>query len=128
MHTLPYDDGSFDHVFAYLSISHTDSKGIRKVISEIERVLVPNGAIFITLCSKDTWSFKEANLPILDECTRVKIEGPEKGIPHVYVDITDIKELLSGFTLTRVRHIDECLIDGKWQNSKHYHIEAIRSI
>ena len=61
MHTLPYKDGSFDHVFAYLSISHTDSDGIRKVISEIGRVLVPNGTVFLTLCSKDTWSFKGAN-------------------------------------------------------------------
>ena len=127
MHSLPYTDGSFDHVFAYLSISHTDSKGIRKVISEIERVLAPNGTMFITLCSKDTWSFREADLPMLDDCTRIRMDGPEKGIPHVYVDIPDIKDILSGFTLTRVRHIDDCLVDGRWQSSKHYHIEARRS-
>ena len=59
MHTLPYKDGSFDHVFAYLPIGHTDSDGIRKVISEIGRVLVPNGTVFLTLCSKDTWTDKD---------------------------------------------------------------------
>ena len=128
MHSLPYDDGSFDHVFAYLSISHTDSEGIRKVISEIGRVLVPNGTVFLTLCSKDTWSFKEANLPIIDACTRVRLDGPEKGIPHVYVDVNDIRELFSEFELIRVRHIDDCLVEGRWQNSKHFHIEAMRTV
>ena len=128
MHTLPYKDGSFDHVFAYLSISHTDSDGIRKVISEIGRVLVPNGTVFLTLCSKDTWSFKEANLPVIDACTRVRLDGPEKGITHVYVDMNDIEELFSGFELIKIRHIDNCLVEGRWQNSKHYHIEAMKRV
>jgi len=34
---LPYPDQSFDCIFAYHVISHTDSLGIKKVISEIEK-------------------------------------------------------------------------------------------
>lgn len=54
MHDLPYADDTFDCIFAYLSVSHTDSKGILKVMSEIRRVLKTGGSIFFTLCSKDT--------------------------------------------------------------------------
>jgi len=83
---LPYDDNSFDAIFAYHVISHTDSAGIKKIIREISRVLKIGGEIYITLCSKETWSFKDAGYPKLDENTVIKTdEGPEKGIPHFYV-------------------------------------------
>ena len=127
MHELPYDDGSFDCIFAFLSISHTDSEGIKKVLSEIRRVLVPNGAVFFTLCSKDTWSFTEGNSPKVDENTIMKTQGAEEGIPHFYVDKDDIIELMKDFRLIRVRHVDDCFFQGNWRNSKHYFIEAVKS-
>ena len=125
MHELPYPDDSFDCIFAFLSISHTDSKGIIKVISEMKRVLVPGGAMFFTLCSKETWSFTEAGYPKIDENTIMKTEGAEEGIPHFYVDKDDIIELMKDFQLIRVRHVDDCFFQGNWRNSKHYFIEAI---
>ena len=126
MHDLPYDDGSFDCVFAYHSISHTDSAGIVRILSEIHRVLSPGGNVFLTLCSKDTWSFNEADLPIVDSCTRVRTDGPERGIPHFYVDKEDIIRLMAHFELIRVRHVDDCFSNGTWRNCKHYFIEAKR--
>lgn len=124
MHDLPYPDGSFDCIFAFLSISHTDSQGIEKVISEMGRVLVPGGAMFFTLCSKDTWSFTEGNYPKVDENTIMKTEGAEAGVPHYYVDKDDIIELLKDFDLIRVRHVDDCFFQSSWRNSRHYFIEA----
>ena len=126
MHHLPYKDGSFDCVFAYHSISHTDSKGIVKILSEIRRVLSPGGKLFLTLCSKDTWSFKEADFPVIDGCTRVRTDGAEKGIPHFYVDRDDIIRLMESFELIRIRHVDDCFSNGIWKNCKHYFIEAER--
>ena len=127
MHDLPYEDSSFDCIFAFLSISHTDSKGIKKVISEMGRVLVPGGAMFFTLCSKDTWSFTDADYPKVDENTIVKTEGAEKGIPHYYVDKDDITRLMKDFQLIRVRHVDDCFFQRQWRNSRHYFIEAVKS-
>ena len=127
MHDLPYEDSCFDCIFAFLSISHTDSKGIKKVISEMGRVLVPGGAMFFTLCSKDTWSFTDADYPKVDENTIVKTEGAEKGIPHYYVDKDDITRLMKDFQLIRVRHVDDCFFQGQWRNSRHYFIEAVKS-
>lgn len=42
---LPYDDNSFEAIFAYHVISHTDSIGVRKIINEISRVLKIGGEI-----------------------------------------------------------------------------------
>lgn len=125
MINLPFDDNSFDCIFAYHVISHTDSNGIKEIMNEIRRVLKPNGEVFLTLCSKETWSFKDAGYSHIDENTIVKdTDGPEKGIPHFYVTFDDILALFYGFTLERIRHTDDCYFNGHEQNSKHYFILA----
>lgn len=125
MQDLPYQDDLFDAVFAYHVISHTDTLGIRRILGEISRILKPGGELYMTLCSKETWSFKDAGYPKLDENTVIKtIEGPEKDIPHFYVEFEDIMTLLSDFDIERIRHTDDCYYANRRQNSKHYFILA----
>lgn len=126
MVSLPFRDNSFDCVFSYLVISHTDTEGFKRIISEIKRVLKPDGEIYITLCSKATWSFKGAGFPKIDENTVVKTDdGPEKDVPHFFVDLDDIKSLMEqDFDLLRIRHIDNCVFEGIVQNNSHYHVWA----
>lgn len=124
---LPYEANSFDAIFAYHVISHTDTAGANVILSEIARVLRPGGEVFLSLCSKDTWSFKDAGYPKLDENTVVKTDdGPEQGIPHFYVTLNDIVALFGAFTVERVRHVDDCYFAGRKQNSKHYFVLAKR--
>ncbi len=125
MKKLPFPDQSFDGIWAYHVISHTDTEGFLEILREIERVLKPNGRIYLTMCSKDTWSFREANFEHIDENTIIKTEeGPEKDIPHYYVDLDDVIRLFKNFTINRVRHIDDCFFENRIQNSKHYYIDA----
>ena len=125
---LPFNDNTFDCLLAYHVISHTDSKGIIKVISEIRRVLKAGGEFYITFCSKNAWSFKEAGYPKLDENTVIKIEnGAENNIPHFYVDDKVIKELLKGFKLITVRHIQDVVLDGHEYVSWHYFVLGEKS-
>ena len=124
MLSLPFEDNSFDAVFAFHSISHTDSKGIKEILSEIRRVLRPDGAVFLTMCSKDTWSFTNAHPPyILDNNTIIKESGLETGIPHFYVDEDDIKELFKDFMLVDIKYVSHRYFDNDWQDTKHYYIE-----
>jgi SAM-dependent methyltransferase len=126
MLNLPYDDNSFDCVFSYHVISHTDTAGAKRIISEIHRVLKPGGEVYLTLCSKETRSFKDAGYPKIDENSIVKTgEGPEKGIPHFYINLDEIIKLFINFNLLRIRHTDDCFFEGKKQNSIHYYIHAI---
>lgn len=126
MLALPFRENSFDCIFSYLAISHTDTEGFRKILSKIKEILKPDGEIFLTLCSKETGSFCEAGFPKLDENTIVKTEeGPENGVPHFFVDLNDIKRLFEPeFELIRVQHVDNCIAKGIIQNNKHYHIWA----
>jgi len=122
---LPYEDNTFDCVFSYHVIFHTDSTGIIRIIDEIKRVLKPHGKIFLTFGSKETWAFKDAGYPKIDENTVIKTEeGPENGIPHFYVDTDDIFTLLKDFNIERIRHTDDCYYDGQRRNSKHYYISG----
>jgi len=125
MLSLPYEENAFDCIFALHVISHTDTLGMKKILSEISRILKPNGEIYLTLCSKDTWSFKDAGYPKVDVNTVIKTEeGPEKGIPHFYVTLQDILKLFEDFEIERIRHTDDCYFEGREQNSKHYFILA----
>lgn len=125
MMTLPYKDNTFDALFAYHVISHTDSAGIKKIISELSRVLKHGGEIYLTLCSKETWSFKDAGYPRLDDNTVIKTDdGPEKGVAHFYVTLDDIINLFKDYDIERIRHTDDCYFSGRKQNSKHYFISA----
>lgn len=126
MANLPFKDNSFDCVFSYLAISHTDTEGFNKILKKLAEILKPKGEIYLTLCSKETWSFKEANFPKIDENTVVKTEeGPENGVPHFFVNLDDVKRLFEpNFELIRVRHVDNCIVEGIVQNNSHYHVWA----
>ena len=126
MTNMPFRENAFDCIFSYLSISHTDTEGFSKILSKLKEILKPGGEMYITLCSKETWSFKDANFPKIDENTIIKQEeGPENGVPHFVVDLEDIKRLFEpDFELINVRHIDNCISKGIIQNNKHYHIYA----
>ena len=124
MESMPSPDNSFDCIFAMHAAGHVDTEGMNRIMDEATRVLKPGGAIFITLCSKETWTFAESGLPKVDANTVIKTDGPEQGVPHFFVDKADIEKLFSGFELITIRHIDECYSDGHWWNRKHYFIEA----
>jgi len=121
INNLPYKDDTFDCLLAYHVISHTDSKGIKIIISEMNRVLKRNGEFFVTLCSKSSPSFyKNDNLKI-DENTIIKTEEPEVNVPHFYVDLNDIRIIFDGFELIRIRHIEDFFNNT---SSWHYFIHG----
>lgn len=123
MMSLPYKDSSFDCLLAYHVISHTDSKGIKTILSEIKRVLKEGAEFYITLCSKNTWSYQKAGFPKLDDNTVIRIEdGPENNVPHFFVDSASLKELFSDFNLLMVRQVQDVFIDGKDYDSWHFFI------
>lgn len=121
---LPYEDESFDGVLCVNVISHTDTEGMKKVVSELKRVLKKGGECYMTLGSKDTWGFKQEDWPLVDPNTRIRMdEGPEKGIPHFYADYDLIKELFKDFKIEKVYQKEEFEErNGKVNSSYHYHL------
>lgn len=127
MGTLPYPDQSVDCVFAYHAISHTDTAGIKNLISELERVIKPGGEIYTSLCSKEGWEFSKAGYEIIDQNTvLVDEDGPEKNVPHFFANRDDILKLFQNFNIERIRHIDYCYLNSKELDCKYYYVNGIR--
>lgn len=125
MRNLPYDDHSFDAIFAFHVITHTDTDGIKQTLAEVKRVLKPGGEIYFTLCSKEGALFHNPDCPRIDENTVVKVDdSPENGVPHFHAGLEDIWALLADFELVSVRHIENCYSEGEVQSSKNYFILA----
>ena len=124
MLNLPYKDNSFDCILCFNVISHTDTSGIKKVISELKRVLKDDGEVYLTLCSKETWGFKQTDWPMVDANTKLRMdEGPEKGIPHFYADYELIKDLFSEFKIIKLFQLEEFYEDNNQvKTSFHYHL------
>jgi ubiquinone/menaquinone biosynthesis C-methylase UbiE len=120
---LPYDDNSMDSILCRNVISHTDTEGIKKVVSELKRVLRMNGECYLTLASKSTWGYKQ-DWPMVDENTKLCMrEGPEYKVPHFYADYDLIKELFKDFEIVLLNHIGEYIEkeDGV-REMYHYHL------
>ena len=116
-----------DCLLAFHVLSHTDTPGMQQVIGEIERVMKPRGEVFITLCSKDTWSYKEAGFPVIDENFVMKIQdGPENGIPHFFADRGIIDKLFTGFNIQSLKHTQDIIVEGEEYGFWHYFIKASR--
>ena len=116
---LPYKDHSFDCILAYNVIYHTDTNGFLKSLKEIERVLKPKGELFITLLSKNTYSYMNIeNYKRVDDNTILRDEHEtEKNVPHFYVDIDDIKQLFKNWNF-EISPTEYCTYDLK--NSKFF--------
>lgn len=124
MLNLPYENNSMDCILCRNVISHSDTEGVKKIISELKRVLKNNGECYLTLGSKDTYGFRQKDWPIIDENTRLRMEkGPEYKVPHFYADYDLIKKLFSEFEIINInQNVDYYEKDGKLYDSYHYHV------
>jgi len=122
MLNLPYRDDSFDCIYCRNVISHTDTAGMRKIVSELKRVLRKGGECYLTLGSKQTWGFQQ-DWPVVDENTKIRVEdGPENGIPHFYADYDLIVDLFKDFEIVKVFQVEEYIAKERTTSSFHYHV------
>lgn len=123
---LPYANDSFDAIFSYHVISHTDTDGLKHAISEIKRIVRSGGEIFVDLVSKESLLFKRAK-KFIDANTFVMEEiEAEKGLPHCCVDYSDIVEFFKGFDLLSVQLRFSYNIATTERYGGHYFIHAVK--
>lgn len=119
MLTLPYENDRFDCVLCWNVISHSDTEGVIKAISEIRRVLRPGGECYLTFGSKNTWGWQQ-DWPMVDANTKLRMEnGPEYKVPHFYADKELLDELFKDFQIISITHVEDW---GKNNRGIHYHV------
>ena len=125
MLNLPFLDDSFDCLMSYNVIYHTDTAGFLKTLAEIKRVLRPGGEAFLTLISKKTDSYLNADSSRrIDKNTILRNEHEvEYDVPHFFVDIDDIRNYFEDFEFI-VDPIEQTEYDMKdsRQNSVHFNV------
>jgi len=95
---FPFRDNFFDAIISTQAIHHNYHNKVKFCISEIERVLKPNGILFITfpLNKKGRGATK---YKIREKRTFIPLDGPEKGLPHFIYTKSLIKEDFSNFKI-----------------------------
>jgi ubiquinone/menaquinone biosynthesis C-methylase UbiE len=108
---LPYQNNLFDAVISTSVIHHARIKNIRKAIREIERVLKPNGLIFITVRKRKFRKFypkltiiekygkQKTRFKVIGPRTYVPMEGGEKGLIHYLFNKKLLKKEFKNFKI-----------------------------
>jgi hypothetical protein len=82
----------------------------------------------LSFCSKESTEFIENRSDKLDSNTIISRDKLEKGIPHFYADLNDIKEPLANFKIELIKHT-EYFYSGSNPNNhrreKFYYVNAI---
>jgi SAM-dependent methyltransferase len=120
---LPFGAGFFDFVLAYHSIYHVDAEGMAAAVNELHRVLKPGSEVYMTLNSKTNPTYADPDNGVVDDHVRLKREEYGGILPHYYCDLDDVRELLSGFTILKLRHIEDIYEN---RSSWHYFVLAAR--
>lgn len=98
MTALPYADGFFDYVLSFNVIYHGDRSVVAKAVSEIRRVLKPNGLFQGTMLSKRNGHYGKGTEVAPD--TFVEDSGiDDKDHPHFYCNAAELVTLFEGFEL-----------------------------
>ena len=111
---LPYQDNYFDAVISTQTLHHERIQNIRHAIHEIERVLKPQGIIFITFRKRKFRKFcpnltiierygkQKSRYQVIDSRTYVPIEGGERGLIHYLFNRKLIKREFKNFKIPNI--------------------------
>ncbi len=111
---LPYKNNFFDGIISVQTLQHGNLSQIKGVISEITRILKPNGFLFVTLCGryskgKTRYCLVKTAQKIAPR-TYVPTIGDEKGLTHYIYNKEEIK-----------RHYKNFSIKKMWKDKKDYY-------
>jgi len=99
---FPYKDGFFDAIISIQVMHHNLMKDILFTINEIKRILKPDGFIFLTFALLQSFYVKKQNMKKVETRTYIPLTGPEKGLPHHFFTIAEIKRVFSAFDLSEI--------------------------
>ncbi|MBY8988398.1 MAG: class I SAM-dependent methyltransferase [Candidatus Lokiarchaeota archaeon] len=103
---FPYKDGFFDAVISIQVIHHNLVKDILFTVKEIKRILKPDGFIFLTFPLLQGFYIGRQNMKKVETRTYIPLIGQEKGLPHHFFTVAEIKRVFDAFKLSEI-YIDK---------------------
>jgi cyclopropane fatty-acyl-phospholipid synthase-like methyltransferase len=125
---LPYKNNFFDAIVTIQTLHHEKIEEIRKLIKEIERILKPNGLIFVTVLKyapKKCIPKDKLELKFIAPRTYIFLGGLDKNLPHYQFNRNILKKEFRNFKIldlwveskTSLFHRHYCLL-GQLKNKK----------
>lgn len=109
---FPFKDNFFDAVISTQVIHHNFHDKVKFSISEIERVLKPEGIAFITV-SANKYKRRASKFKIMEPRTYIPLDGEEKGLPHFIYTKNLMKQDFKNFNIIDIHkdtHDHWCLL------------------
>ena len=113
MRQLEYGDESMSFVYSWNSIFHMTKQDVGRSVSEIARVLRPEGLCFINFLSVESESYGQGKEVSPGEY--VEMEGGEEVI-HSYYEDGEPDQYFGGF---EVMHREKRVVDRLWEGRLH---------
>ena len=107
---MPYDDDTFDYVYARLVLHYLDKRAFEHAVSEIRRVLKPNGQVYIAVKSeKDLANKKVISFDVETNLTFYVDPWDKAGKIHKrqFLSSMMIESYLSEFEVLSLKEFEE---------------------
>jgi ubiquinone/menaquinone biosynthesis C-methylase UbiE len=126
MVTIPFVDGFFDAVVCTWAIYHGTLEQIQKTVSEIYRVLKPDGTVVTDFLSVLTESYRSGRE--IEKNTFIGDKYQEEDVPHHYATREELTQLFSEFRQLKIHLSSKIYIgeQGEKHFSKRYNVQAIK--
>jgi SAM-dependent methyltransferase len=125
---LPYEDNSFDGVYAWQFINHNHKENIIMLFKEIHRVLKPKGIFSLRFTKAEDFKYKQLEgdlietieseqnkaqgfapekMRLIDDQTIIRLIDKEKNIPHYMYFKQELREDLEkiGFKIVDIKEV-----------------------
>lgn len=99
---FPFEDDSFDAVISTQVIHHNFHDKVRSCISEIERVLKPQGMVFITVSAEGDNKKRASRSEKVAPQTYAPLDGDEKGLPHFIYTEQQLRDDFKDFRVMKL--------------------------
>jgi hypothetical protein len=125
--------GGFDAALSTHALQHGSLAGIAAAVAAIRSRLVSGAPFYATFGSRRDPRFASGHR--LDQNVTVPLAGLERGVPHVYLDESEVRRLLEGFEIESAVEASAAETAGRWAHSEdeaaslvHWFVRARRTV
>ena len=104
---MPFKNNSFDCIYAYHVLSHTNLEGFKKLFDKIYDILDKDGEIYFDVLSKKCFLYKDSGYPKIDNNTVLSKDPNELDIPHICFDYEELVNVLSKYEIVNIKEVHQ---------------------
>jgi hypothetical protein len=107
--------GGFAAALSSHALLHGSLREVAAAVAAVRSRLRPGAPFFLTLGSKHDPRFAAGRR--LDADVSAPLEGSEAGVPHLYLDETQLRPLLAGFEIASATERSAAETAGRWAHT-----------